>query len=183
MDITVQVIYFISFGIIEPILVILKIEYRISRRYGVGRWSVCSFANYIVAYEEIQSNRVSDFVCSLFPKAILFYFYFTLLLVLCRVEAVKSLPVQHHSAGYNLFPLGTLSPSWLFWKSNTAQAGARGVCSLANYSVAYEEILSIPSLWFRDSVCSLFPKVILFDIYLPGIVPCGSRKKSPRTLS
>ena len=35
-------------------------------------------------------------------------------LVLCRVAAVKSLPVYHHSAGYILFPLGSLSPSWLF---------------------------------------------------------------------
>ena len=35
-------------------------------------------ANYSVVYEETQSNRVSDFrdfVCSLLPKAILFYFY------------------------------------------------------------------------------------------------------------
>ena len=42
---------------------------------------VCSLENYSVAYEETQSNRVSDFrdvVCSLFPKAILFYFYFIL---------------------------------------------------------------------------------------------------------
>ena len=40
---------------------------------------VCSLANYSVAYEEFQSNRVSDFpdfVCSLFPRAILFYFYY-----------------------------------------------------------------------------------------------------------
>ena len=39
---------------------------------------VCSLANYSGAYEESQSNRVSDFsdfVCSLFPKAILFDFY------------------------------------------------------------------------------------------------------------
>ena len=45
------------------------------------RRCVCSIANYDVAYEETQSNRVSDFcdfVCSLFPKAILFYFYFNL---------------------------------------------------------------------------------------------------------
>ena len=51
-------------------------------------------------------------MCSLFPKAILFDFYFTLLyLVLCRVAAVKSLPVRHHRAGYILFPLGSLNPS------------------------------------------------------------------------
>ena len=46
---------------------------------GGGGRCVCSLGNYSVAYEETQSNRVSDFrdfVCSLFPKAILFYFYF-----------------------------------------------------------------------------------------------------------
>ena len=45
---------------------------------GGGQGGVCSLANYSDAYEETQSNRVSDlrdFVCSLFPKAILFYFY------------------------------------------------------------------------------------------------------------
>ena len=55
----------------------------------LGRAAVCDcgipwtfllpfFANYSVTYEETQSNRVSDFrenVCSLLPKAILFYFY------------------------------------------------------------------------------------------------------------
>ena len=49
---------------------------------GGGGVYVCSLANYNVAYEKTPSNRVSDyrdFVYSLFPKAILFYFYFTLL--------------------------------------------------------------------------------------------------------
>ena len=48
---------------------------------SLGRAAACSLANYSVAYEEIQSNQVSDFrdfVCSLFPKAILFDFYFYL---------------------------------------------------------------------------------------------------------
>ena len=39
-----------------------------------ARGSVCSLAIYRVAYEETQSKQVSafrDFVCSLFPKAIL----------------------------------------------------------------------------------------------------------------
>ena len=38
----------------------------------------CSPTNYGVTYEETQSNRVSDFrdfVCPLFPKAIIFDFY------------------------------------------------------------------------------------------------------------
>ena len=55
-------------------------ENRIPLKPALG--GVCSLANYSVAYEETQSNRVSDFsdfVCSLFPKAILFDFYFTLL--------------------------------------------------------------------------------------------------------
>ena len=45
-----------------------------SRRSGMRS----SLANYSVAYEKTQSNRISDFqdfVCSLFPKAILFDFY------------------------------------------------------------------------------------------------------------
>ena len=40
---------------------------------------LCCHANNGVAYEETQSNRVSDFrdfECSLLPKAILFDFYF-----------------------------------------------------------------------------------------------------------
>ena len=44
-----------------------------------------SLANYIVAHGETQSKRVSnfrDFVCSLFPNAILFDFYFTKVLVI-----------------------------------------------------------------------------------------------------
>ena len=46
-------------------------------REGEGVGSVCSLANYSVAYEETQLNRMFDFryiVCSLFPKAILFDF-------------------------------------------------------------------------------------------------------------
>ena len=45
-----------------------------------GEEGVCSLANYSVAHEETQSNRVSelcDFVCSLFPRAIHFDFYVT----------------------------------------------------------------------------------------------------------
>ena len=56
-------------------------ENRISLKPALGGGGgVCILANYSVAYEEIQSNRVSDFrdfVCSLFRKAMFFYFYFT----------------------------------------------------------------------------------------------------------
>ena len=53
-------------------------ENRIPLKPALG--SVCSLSNYSVSYEETQSNRVSDFrdfVCSLFPKAILFWLLFS----------------------------------------------------------------------------------------------------------
>ena len=47
--------------------------------------------------------------------------------MLCRVAAVKSLSVHHYSAGYILFPLGSLSPILIIIsKSNSAYAGAMG---------------------------------------------------------
>ena len=52
-----------------------------------------------------------------------------------------------------------------------------GVCSFANYSVAYEETRSNRVSDFRDCVCSLFPKAILvlllFYSTVAGVVPCG----------
>ena len=106
-----------------------------------------------------QSNWVSefcDFVCSLFPNSILFDFYFTLLsLALCRAAAVKSLPVHHYSAGYILFPLGSVSPSWFTFENRIPLKLALGcVCSFANYSVAYEETQSNRVSDFRNFVCS-----------------------------
>ena len=56
-------------------LVWFAIETRIPLKPALG--GICSLANYSVPYEETHSNRVSDFrdfVCSLFPNAILFYF-------------------------------------------------------------------------------------------------------------
>ena len=99
---------------------------------------ICSLPNYSIAYEETQSkkkkkkkkkkrvrekSRVSDFrdfVCSLFPKAIIFWllFYSTVAgVVLCGGR--KKSPRTSSLAGYTLFPFGSLSPFWLFWKLNT----------------------------------------------------------------
>ena len=93
---------------------------------------------------------------------------------LAGVPCGLSLRVHHHSAGYIFyFLLGSLNSSWLFWKSNTGAKGARGVgwrrkrwahtgyCSLANYNVACERE-SNRVFDFRDFVCYLFPKAILF---------------------
>ena len=79
----------------------------------------------------------------------------------------KSLPVYHHSAGYILFPLGSLSSS-VFFENRIPlklKPALRGVCRLAKYSVAYEGTQSNRASDFRDFVCSLFPKAILFDLY------------------
>ena len=58
-----------------------------------------------------------------------------------------------------------MSPSWLFWKSITLKPELGGVCSQAYYSVAYEETQSPRVSDFRDFVCSLYPKAILFYLY------------------
>ena len=47
----------------------------------------------------------------------------------------------------------------------------RGICNLANYSVAYEKIESNRVSDFRDFVCPLFPKAILSNFYSPRELP------------
>ena len=70
--------------------------------------------------------------------------------MLCRVAAVKSLPIHHHSAGYILFPLGSLNlilkiEYRLSQRANVCVCVGGGgggggcVCSLVNSSSAYEE--------------------------------------------
>ena len=81
LQIIVQVIFYFLWGhLAHP----GYFENRIPLKLALG--GVCSLANYSVAYEETQSNRVSDFhdffVCSLFPKAI----FFTFILRLIKVE-------------------------------------------------------------------------------------------------
>ena len=49
--------------------------------------------------------------------------------------------------------------------TNSEDPELGGVCSLANYSVAYEETHTNLVSDVRDFVCSLFPKAILFDFY------------------
>ena len=46
------------------------------------------------------------------------------------------------------------------------EGGTGGVCSLANYNVAYKDTQSNRVSDFRDFVCSLFPKAILLDLYV-----------------
>ena len=81
------------------------------------------------------------------------------------MAAVKSLPVHHHSVGYILFPLGSLSPFWFFENRIPFKPALGEVCSLANYSLAYEETRSNRVSDFHDFVYSLFTKAILFDFY------------------
>ena len=70
---------FISFGIIKPVLVTLKIEHRymecacVVGAVGVGAGaeeSVCMLAKYIAAYKENKTeSQIFFHLCSLFPKA------------------------------------------------------------------------------------------------------------------
>ena len=110
----------------------------------------------------LQLKRLDfrDFVFSLFPKTIFFFlllFYSTVTGVV-PCGGVKSLPVHHHSADYILFPLGSLSPSWLFWKSNTAYAGARRRMHprKLQYCVWWHSIKQ--SLWFSWFCVFFVPK-------------------------
>ena len=64
--------------------------------------------------------------------------------------------------------------------------GMGSVCSLANYSVAYEETQS-----YRVTISMIFCVLyfqrhfflLLFNSNVVGVVPCGSRRKSPNTSS
>ena len=99
-------------------------------------------------------------------KLNLFDFYFTLLeLVLCRVAAVKvyTYIITVQVIFYFLWDR-PLSPSWLFWKSNTAYVGAKGVCSLANYSAAYEETQSNRVSNFRGGWGIIEPNLVALKI-------------------
>ena len=58
-----------------------------------------------------QSNIVSDFpdfVCSLFPKAILFDLFYSTIAGVVPCGSCKMSPLHHHSVGCILFPLGFL---------------------------------------------------------------------------
>ena len=66
------------------------------------------------------------------------------------------------SAGYILFP-------GYFENRIPLKPALGGVCSLANYSVAYEETQLNRVSKFCDCVYSLFPKAILFDFYISYI--------------
>ena len=90
---------------------IIAQRYFIDRNFQLVDF-VCSFALYCRSTNLFCDYLFLLFVCSLFPKAILFHFYFTLLqLVLCRVAAVKSFPVHHNSAGYIFISFGIIEPT------------------------------------------------------------------------
>ena len=58
--------------------------------------------------------------------------------MLCRVAAVKRLPVHHHSADYILSgPLGSLGSFLVILNISSSEAGASGVGSVAllNYCI------------------------------------------------
>ena len=84
--------------------------------------SVCSLANYSVAYEETRSNRVPyirDFLCSLFPKAVLFYFYFTAERYTLSTENLHFLLFTHTTNTAERYSLSTEKPQPLLLTNTT----------------------------------------------------------------
>ena len=120
---------------------------------------VCSLANQSVAYEETQSNRVSDFcdfVYSLGSKANPVWLLF---LLYCSwystVAGVVPCGGRTKSPSYIIIVQVIFYFLWDHWahpgyfENRILIKPAQGcVCSLANYIVAYEETQSKPSLWF-----------------------------------
>ena len=105
-------------------------------------WSLSGLFNHTV-------SPIFVILCVLFPKAILFNFYFTLLyLVLCRVAAVKSLHVQHHIAGYILFTLGSLSLSGLYFENRIPLKPALRVYAASQNTVLLMKRLNQTDLRF-----------------------------------
>ena len=115
---------------------------------------VCSLANRSVAYEDTQSNLVSDFrdfECSFFPILFFFYFYSTVAGVVpcdgreksprtsssCRFVFDFLWDHQAHTGYFENQKL--LKPALVCVR---VCVGGGCVCSLANYSVAYEETQS-----------------------------------------
>ena len=99
---------------LRPHWFICYFENRIPLKPALG--GVCSLENYSVAYKETQSNRVFDFrnfVRFLFPKAMLFDFYYTvvrsqaniLTLIICVVILASWSPA---------IPLPTLRTVFMF---------------------------------------------------------------------
>ena len=89
---------------------------------------------------------------------------------------VNSLPKPLIIIGRYFFLVLLLPIAFKYWSDNAFKPWARadtrilnqvvGVCSLENCSVAYEETRSNRASDFRDFVCYLFPKAILFYFYL-----------------
>ena len=57
-----------------------------------------------------------------------------------------------------------------------------GVCSLTNYGVTYENTKSSRASDYRDFVCSLFPKAVLFDFYFKNLLSQGTSFPTKRRL-
>ena len=51
--------------------------------------------------------------------------------MLCRVAAVKCLPVHHYSAAYTFWSFGIIEFILVILKKSSAEAGARGMAGVA----------------------------------------------------
>ena len=106
---------------------------------GGGRWVYAASQTTVLRLNQTESPILFfffDFVCSF-----LLLLYSTVAGV-CRVAAVKSLPVHHHSAGYIFSFWDHWAHPGYFENRISLKPALGSICSLANYSLAYDETKS-----------------------------------------
>ena len=75
-----------------------------------------------------ESAIFVSLICSLLPKDLHSELILSSLqLMLCRVAAVKRLPVYHHSADYIFWSFGIVGLILCRFEDSSAEAGARGL--------------------------------------------------------
>ena len=111
----------------------------------------------------------------------------SLQLVLCRMAAVKRLPVHHHCANYIFWLFGII---WFilshFENKSLLEPVLGSVTNVAYFSTCHEQTqLNRVCYFFVTLVNSLLPKDLtiqnLFIFTAAGVMPCGGRTTPPRT--
>ena len=153
-----------SNGIIitEPILVTLKIEYRLSPFWG-GRLGAAYAASQTSWLHMKRHNNAESpifvLLCVLCSKRqpFRFSFSFTAAGVKWHVAALKRLPVLHHSADYICISFWIIGPIRLLWKSNTGASGMEACTASQATLLHMKKLLTKPRVIVLF-MCSLFPK-------------------------
>ena len=101
-----------------------------------------------------ESAIFVSLICSLLPEDLQSELILSSLqLALCRVSAVKCLPVHNHSANYVFWPFGIIVPL------SSAEAGSRGRGQCCIFTLLHTSRLNkTESAIFVTLMCSLLPE-------------------------